>query len=164
MSSDNQVVVNYIFCLDSIFDKDGVTHSVVDDVVYDVEVADSMDSHCSVVSLVDCITFYQRFRNCSDDVEMNWISTEFECLPNVEEFCIEDPSNAGFIFRVMYHDVGTIKIFRRGFRVALVLHVSCQEANFSPDINCICSIRFGSGVMFVIKLRTKSKFWLCGIN
>jgi len=53
-------VVNNILCLDSIFNEDGVTHSVVDYVVHDVEVADGMDSNCPVVSLVDCITFYYR--------------------------------------------------------------------------------------------------------
>jgi hypothetical protein len=53
-------VVNNILCLDSIFNEDGVTHSVVDYVVHDVEVADGMDGNCPVVSLVDCITFYYR--------------------------------------------------------------------------------------------------------
>ena len=54
-------MVDYILCLYSIFNEDGVTHSVVDDVVHDVEVADSVDGHCSVVGLVNCIAFYQRF-------------------------------------------------------------------------------------------------------
>ena len=126
MGTDNQVMINYILCLDSIFNEDGVTHSVVNDVVHDVEVADSMDSHCSVVSLVDCITFYERFRNCSYNMEMDWISAEFESLANVVKFRVKDSSDARFIFRVMDHDMCAVLVFSRRLRVSLVLHISCQ--------------------------------------
>jgi hypothetical protein len=126
MGTDNQVMVNYILCLDSIFNEDGMTHSIVDDVVHDVEVADSMDSHCSVVSLVDCITFYERFGNCSNNMEMDWVSAEFESLADVVKFRVKDPSNARFIFGVMDHDMRAVLVFSRRLRVSLVLHISCQ--------------------------------------
>jgi hypothetical protein len=47
-------------------------------------------------------------------------------LANVEEFCVEDSSNTRFIFGVMDHDVCTVLVLSRSFRVSLILHISRQ--------------------------------------
>lgn len=57
---------------------------------------------------------------------MDWISAKFESLANIEEFRVKDSSNARFIFGVMDHDVCTVLVLSRGFRVSLILHISRQ--------------------------------------
>ena len=88
-----------------------MAHSIVNYVVYDVEILDVVNSHCAIVSLMDRITLNQRLRDSTDDVEMNRISAEFKSLANIKELNVKDTSNTGLVLREVEHDVSAILIF-----------------------------------------------------
>ena len=108
---DDQVTIDDVISLNRIFNEDRMAHSIVNYVVYYVEILDGVNSHCAIVSLMDRITLHQRLRDSTDDVEMNRISAEFESLANIKELNVKDTSNTGLVLREVEHDVSAILIF-----------------------------------------------------
>ena len=51
----NQVALDQVFGLNRVFDKDGVTHSVISNIVLNTKVVDAMDSHGSVERVMDSV-------------------------------------------------------------------------------------------------------------
>lgn len=87
------MIVN-ILGLGSILNEEGVTHSVIGDVVEHSEVVDSVSGHSTVVGLMDRVTLDIGLVDGSDHVEMNWVATKFESLTHILEFDILNSSNA----------------------------------------------------------------------
>ena len=82
---DDQVVFDQILGLDGILDEDGVTHSVVSNVVLDTEVVHTVDGDSSVESVMDGVIAHVRVVDSANHVEMNWIRAKNEGLTNIEK-------------------------------------------------------------------------------
>ena len=109
---------------------------------------------------MDSVTLDKGFGNCSNDVEMDWISTKFESLTDIKELYIQNSSDTRFILGIMEHDVGSILILWGGQRISLILHVSGQKTDFSSHINCVGSVSFGGSIMFVLQCFIQSELVL----
>ena len=126
-----------------------MAHSVVDDVLNDIEVAYCMDSHSSVVSLMNRIAFNNRLCNCAYQVEMDRVSSKLEGLADICELYVHYSADTCLIARCVQHDVGTIFVFGRCLGVASVLNISGQQTNFSTHADCISAECLSCSVMLV---------------
>jgi hypothetical protein len=109
-SINNQIVLDQILCLSGILNKDGVAQVLVSHIVLDLQVVYSMNGHSSVVSLPDSIVSDIGLVDCSNHMEMDWVSSKLEGLTHVVELYILNPSNARFISWGVDHDVGSILV------------------------------------------------------
>jgi len=164
----DQIVLDDVLCLNSILNEDVMAHSVVNNIVFNCEVRHGVDSDSSVVSLMDGVTLDQRLGNSADDVEVDRVSSQLECLTNIEEFSVKNASNARFIFRVVDHDVRTVLILRGSLWITLILNVSCEKTDLCTHFNKI-AIRsvlrlFGKVLVFKILVKSQNSAFRCSCS
>jgi hypothetical protein len=75
-----------VVCLNSILDKEDVTFAFVNNIVCQSQVVSSVHCECSIVTLMNGITVRIRVMNGTNHVEMDSISSKFECLTDISEF------------------------------------------------------------------------------
>jgi len=75
-----------VVCLNSILDKEDVTFAFVYNIVGKSQVVSSVHCECSVVTLMNGITMCIRVMNGTNHVEMDGVSSKFECLTYICEF------------------------------------------------------------------------------
>jgi len=66
-----------------------------------------MDGDCPVVGLMDGIPDDVRLGHMTNQVEMDGVSSQLECLPHIEELTVCDPADQRFITMRVKHDVGS---------------------------------------------------------
>lgn len=77
-------------CLCGILDEESMTLDVICYILYKPQIMNSVNSASSVVGLMDCITNDVGVVNSSDQMEMDWISTQLEGLAYIEKFDMAD--------------------------------------------------------------------------
>ena len=70
----DQVAFDCVLGFCGIVHKDSVAHRVINNVVLHAQVMDSVNSHCPVKGLVDCIVFNVRLVHCPNHVEIYRVS------------------------------------------------------------------------------------------
>lgn len=134
-SADDEIVLDDVLRFDSIFNEDVVAHRVVNDVVLDREILNSVDSHCSVISLMNGIALDQRLSHCADNMEMDGVSAQLERLADIKELCVQNSTDTGLVFWVVNHDVRAVLILRGCLRVSLVFYVSRKKTDLCAHLN-----------------------------
>ena len=72
---DNKIVFDEVLRLCTVFDEDGMSHSVVSHVVLDPQVMYTMDGHGTIEGVMDGIVTHVRRVHCADHMEMNGITS-----------------------------------------------------------------------------------------
>ena len=69
-----------------------MAHRVVSNVSLNCQIVDSVESACSVVSVMDGIVFNVRLCYSTNHMEVEWISTKLECLTDLCELNVFNSS------------------------------------------------------------------------
>jgi hypothetical protein len=96
---NNQVILDQILSLSSVFNKDSVAHGIVGNVIDDLEIVHSMESDGTIVSLMDSVIPGIGLVNCSNHMEMNGVATQLESLTHICEFNVFNLANDRLISR-----------------------------------------------------------------
>lgn len=95
----NQVLGDVVLGLNSVFNENGVALNFVSNVAFESQVMSSMDCESSVEALMDSDLFDVGFVDCTDHMEMDSISSQFEGLANIGEFDVVESGNQRVITR-----------------------------------------------------------------
>lgn len=76
-------MVNVVLLFHCIFNEDDMTFDVVGNIVYQSHVVSSMKGECPIETRMSAKSFAVRLMNCTNHVEMDSISTDFEGLSDV---------------------------------------------------------------------------------
>lgn len=115
-----------------------------------------MNGYRTIVSVMHRVVAYIRFRNSSDHMEMDGVTTQLERLSAVEEFSVLNAAHRGFIPGRVNHNVCSILVLRRSFRVSLEFQISRQKTHFSPHFNAFSARGIHSSIMLVNQRQVKS--------
>jgi hypothetical protein len=111
MNLDNEIVLDQVLCLCCIFNKEGVSHCVVSEVLLNSEVVYSVESNGSVISSGNGVPNNVGVVHSSNHMEMDGVSTELESLTDILKLDVTNFSYKRFITRGVEHDLGSILIF-----------------------------------------------------
>jgi len=92
LSHRNKVSMNLVVSLNCVLDEDIVTHSVVDDIVSNSEIACTVHGEGSVETGIDGVSNDVGLVHVTDHMEMDGISTQLESLSHVAELNIAQAS------------------------------------------------------------------------
>jgi len=84
-SLHDEVIFDVVVGFNSILNEDGMTLNFISNIVFNSQVMSSVKGKQSIVSLMGCQTLSIRVVNCTDHVEMDSISSNFESLSSVME-------------------------------------------------------------------------------
>ena len=70
-----------------------MTHGVEGEIIDDPQVVNSMNGHCSIVSVMDRVMSDIRFVDSANHVEVDGVAAELESLPHISEFNVLNSSN-----------------------------------------------------------------------
>jgi hypothetical protein len=90
---NRQVTVIDTLRLNTIFNEERVTHSVVSNILLDSEVMDSVSCHSTIVGVMDRITLDKRSMHSTDHMEVNGISPKLEGLTCLCALDVVNPSD-----------------------------------------------------------------------
>lgn len=96
---NDQVTIVNVVGLNSIFNEECVTKDIVGNVLHNAEVVDSVGRHCTVVGLMNGVTFDVGLVNSTDHVEMNRVPAELESLSDVGKLDVGNTTDCRFITR-----------------------------------------------------------------
>ena len=80
----------------------------------------TVNSDSTVISLVNSVSSDVGLVNSTNHMEMKGIASKFESLTDISQFNVFNASNAGLITRGIEHDVSTILVSLRSFRISSV--------------------------------------------
>jgi hypothetical protein len=107
---DDQVVFEIVVCLNCVFNKDVMTFSFVNYIVFNPKMMDAMHCYSSVDTLVDSQTFNVGVVYCSDHMEMNGIPTEFFSLTDICQLYVGESGSERVIALGMKEDSCSVLI------------------------------------------------------
>ena len=96
---ENQVVLNEVLALNSIFNEDCVAHSVIANVVLDTEVVNTMNCHSSVERVMDSVVTHVRLVDGTNHMEMNGVRSKDESLADHAQLNGVNTTLSGLITR-----------------------------------------------------------------
>ena len=96
---EDQVVLNEILALNSIFNEDCVAHSVIGDVVLDAQVVHSVDCHSSVERVMDSVVTHVRLVDGTNHMKMNGVRSKDESLADHAQLNGVNTTLSGLITR-----------------------------------------------------------------
>ena len=96
---NDQIVLNQVLRLSSIFNEDSVAHRVISYVVLDSEVVDTVNCDCTVEGVMDGIISHIRRVHCANHMEVNRVATKDEGLADIGELDAIDSCSSGFVSR-----------------------------------------------------------------
>jgi len=73
-------VVVVVISLDSVFNEESMSHSVVGNIIFNCKIVNSVCCDSSIVGVMNSVTNNIRFIDISNHVEVNWVATELESL------------------------------------------------------------------------------------
>ena len=85
---NDQIVLYQIVRLNSILNKDRMSHSSVGNVILHSQEMNTVDCHCSVKGMVNSVVPDVRVMHSADHVEMQRISAQLEGLTHISEFSV----------------------------------------------------------------------------
>ena len=103
-------VLSTWFCVtifSCIFNKDSVSHCIMNAVSLDPQVLDAVQRGASIEATIDCIVSNVRLGYSSDHVVVNWVFSKQEGLTNGIKLQVFDPPNYQLVTRGVDHDLGT---------------------------------------------------------
>lgn len=119
----------------AILNEVGVAHDPISNILLDLQIMDTVDGAGSVETIVNSVTVDIRFVDCTNQMEMDSVSTHLEGLACISNFRVGNSGDCSVILeRSNTHDVNTPKILL-GILVALNDNISGKETNFSPHFN-----------------------------
>ena len=71
---DDKVILQSVLGLGSVLNEDGVAHSVIGDVVLNLQVVNTMDSHSSVEGMVNGVVSHIGVVDSANHMEMNRVA------------------------------------------------------------------------------------------
>ena len=89
----------FVACLSCVLYEVGVAFRMECHIIFDVQAMHSMNSHRSVVGVMDCVATDVALPRETNHMEVNGISTQFECLSHTSEFCVLYSTDRGLITR-----------------------------------------------------------------
>ena len=152
----NQIVLNQLVGFGRIFNENCMAHIQIGNVILDGQVVHAVNCHSTIVGVVNRVVSHIRFSHRSDHVEMNWVATQLERLSAVEEFGVLNAAHRRLIPGRMNHNVRSVLILRRSFRVSLEFQIPRQKSNFCSHFNTFPARGIHSSVMLVNQRQVKS--------
>mmetsp|Transcript_468 Transcript_468/g.710 ORF Transcript_468/g.710 Transcript_468/m.710 type:complete len:709 (+) Transcript_468:3585-5711(+) len=131
----DQVTLNQVLALDSIFDEDGVAHGVIGDVVLDTQVVDTVDGSRAVERVVDGVVAHVGLVHGTNHVEVNRVGAQDESLADHGQLNAINTANSGLIARRVADDNSTVLVVRGVLGVTLELDVTGEKTDLSAHLN-----------------------------
>lgn len=157
----DQVSIDQIFSLCSVFNEDSVSHDVVGHVVLDGQVVNAVQSRSTVVRLVNGVVPNVRFGHCANHMVVDRIATKFERLADIKELAVLDLTDDGFVTRRSHHDMSTVLVERRSFWVASKLDISGEQADLSTHNQRVVTVGLHSSIVLVGESICEADYWVC---
>ena len=145
----NQIVLNQLVSFSCIFNENCVAHIQIGDVVLDGQVVHAVNCHRTIVGVMNCVVSHVRFSHRANHVEVDGVATKLESLATVEEFSVLDAANRRLVPGRMNHNVRSVLILRRSFRISLEFQISSQKTNFCSHLNTFSASSVHGSVMLV---------------
>ena len=97
MHRDDEIVLNQVLRLNTVFDENSVAHHVINHIILDCQSMRSVDRNSSVVCSPDGVASDVRRVEEAHLVEVNWISSLHESLSAVSQLDMLNSSDCGSI-------------------------------------------------------------------
>ena len=138
MHRDDEIVLNQVLRLNTVFDENSVAHHVINHVVLDPQVTRSMDRNGSVVCRPDGVASDVRIVEDAELVEVDRISSLQASLSGVSELDVLDSADCGarsVALKLMEHDMCAVTVSASTWQRLCALHydASRQKADLSSQ-------------------------------
>ena len=146
-----EVVCTVVVGLDRILDEEDMAGRLINCVVCKPQVMSSVHGESSVVTLMNSIAVSVGSVDCTNHMEMDSVSSEFERLPHISELGVAQSSGQRVVALRVQEESRSILVRARGFRVSSKSDISREKTYFSSCVNGFIAVFLNHREMFVVE-------------